>query len=253
MEALEIVGLSNLADRPAPNLSGGQQQRVALARAIATNSKLLLMDEPMSNLDSRLRTEVRTQFRAVAKQLGTTVLYVTHDQEEAMALGDQMALMRDGEILQRGTPKELYDRAISREVAEFFGPMNVVEGEAVGPREVLTAFGRIRLQNPGAPAKHMLIGIRPERVQLAALPNGNDNSFEVTVESRLYLGGVNVYQLRSGETIFRASSIVEFDDGAKVCMHWPVDDLRVFAVPSQVGGGGVDTGGVDTEAKLAVS
>src|SRR5919108_4347203 len=109
-EALRLVQLEDLADRPATLLSGGQQQRVALARAIAVNPRLLLMDEPLSNLDARLREEVRGKIRELAKHLGSTVLYVTHDQIEAMAIADKIALMREGEVLQVGSPSQVYHK-----------------------------------------------------------------------------------------------------------------------------------------------
>jgi len=133
-QALELVELDQLAQRPATLLSGGQQQRVALARAIAVNSKLLLMDEPLSNLDARLREDVRGRIRDLAKELGSTVLYVTHDQVEAMAMGDRVMVLHQGFVRQIGTPKEVYDDPEDTFVATFLGspPMNLVEnGEII--------------------------------------------------------------------------------------------------------------------------
>src|SRR5205085_8135591 len=118
-KALTLVELDHVERRPATLLSGGQQQRVALARAIAVNSKLLLMDEPLSNLDARLREDVRGRIRDLAKELGSTVLYVTHDQIEAMAVADKIALLQHGQLLQAGPPDELYSRPDRTEVAEF--------------------------------------------------------------------------------------------------------------------------------------
>ncbi len=119
MKALGLVQLSAFADRPVPFLSGGQQQRVALARALAVEPKVLLMDEPLSNLDARLREEVRDEIRGLAKKLGITVLYVTHDQVEAMALADRIAVMSGGKILQIGGAEDLYHSPESRSVGEF--------------------------------------------------------------------------------------------------------------------------------------
>src|SRR5512145_243402 len=124
MSALELVQLAALADRPVPFLSGGQQQRVALARALAVEPKVLLMDEPLSNLDARLREEVRDEIRNLATKLGITVLYVTHDQVEAMALADRIAVMSGGKILQVGNAQELYHAPASRSVGGFLGAMN---------------------------------------------------------------------------------------------------------------------------------
>src|SRR5205807_9286744 len=130
---LRMVELEHLTNRSATLLSGGQQQRVALARAIAVNSKILLMDEPLSNLDARLREEVRGRIRDLAKQLGSTVLYVTHDQIEAMAVADKIALMQQGQLIQSGTPAELYSQPVRPEVADFFGSMNWLPGTVRQP------------------------------------------------------------------------------------------------------------------------
>ena len=230
-ETLDIVGLGALADRPAPNLSGGQQQRVALARAIAVSSSLLLMDEPMSNLDARLRTEVRNQFRSVANHYGTTVLYVTHDQEEAMALADRMALMRDGHILQKGSPEELYDRSASREVAEFFGPMNLLEGEATGAGIVKTAIGEIAVRPDAIPGKSVSVGLRPETVLVDPPREAVENVFEARVLDRMYLGGVKVYEMGISGNAFRVDSDALLNVGATVRVQLPQTSLRVFAAP----------------------
>ena len=235
-EALDIVGLGALADRPAPNLSGGQQQRVALARAIAVSSSLLLMDEPMSNLDARLRTEVRNQFRSVASHYGTTVLYVTHDQEEAMALADRMALMRDGQILQKGTPEELYDHSASREVAEFFGPMNLLEGEAMGHGVVRTAIGEITVGPDAIPGKKVSVGLRPETVLVDPPREGAENVFEAKVLDRVYLGGVKVYEMSISGNAFRIDSDAILDVGATVRVQLPQTSIRVF--PASASGAG---------------
>ncbi len=119
MEALRLVEMEDYADRPAPALSGGQQQRVAIARALVFEPALLLLDEPLSNLDARLRTQMGAEFRALQKRLGITSLYVTHDQEEAMALSDRVVVMQAGRVLQIGAPEEIYQRPLSRAVASF--------------------------------------------------------------------------------------------------------------------------------------
>ena len=227
-EALEIVGLSDLGNRPAPNLSGGQQQRVALARAIAVSSKMLLMDEPMSNLDARLRHEVRTQIREVARHYGTTVLYVTHDQEEAMSLADQMALMRHGVILQRGTPEDLYDRSVSREVAEFFGPMNIIEGELAGDGQINTGLGSIEAPTNGLTEKAVVVGLRPEKVQLNPSDANGKNVFDAKIDDRVYLGGVKVYQVKAGDTNFRIDAPDNYNIGETVKIKLPMEAMRVF-------------------------
>jgi iron(III) transport system ATP-binding protein len=127
--ALELVGLAALADRPAPYLSGGQQQRVALARALVYEPEVLLLDEPLSNLDAKVREQVREELRALQRQLNITTVYVTHDQIEALALSDVVAVMRDGKVLEVGTPRDLYERPRTRFVAQFLGTTNLLPGK----------------------------------------------------------------------------------------------------------------------------
>ena len=215
------------------NLSGGQQQRVALARAIAVSSSLLLMDEPMSNLDARLREEVRAQIKSVVKHYNTTVLYVTHDQVEAMALADQMALMRRGEILQRGTPEDLYDRSASIEVAEFFGPMNLIEGEIVGDGEIKTKIGLMKAATSDCNTKSVLIGLRPERIRVAAPSTDESNRFEAIVTDHVFLGGTKVYELDCGGEKVRLEAVETFGVRDSIVVTFPSEALRVFPNPSQ--------------------
>src|SRR6185295_1729590 len=134
MTALRQVEMERYADRPAPALSGGQQQRVAIARALVFEPEVLLLDEPLSNLDARLRAQMGEEFRTLQRRLGITTLYVTHDQEEAMALSDRVVVMQRGRILQIGTPEEVYRRPASREVAAFFGTPNFIEATVAACR-----------------------------------------------------------------------------------------------------------------------
>jgi iron(III) transport system ATP-binding protein len=129
--ALQLVEMERYADRPAPALSGGQQQRVAIARALVFEPEVLLLDEPLSNLDARLRTQMGVEFRALQRRLKITTLYVTHDQEEAMALSDRVVVMQRGRILQIGAPETVYRRPDSRDVASFFGTPNLIEASVV--------------------------------------------------------------------------------------------------------------------------
>src|SRR5690242_1128795 len=150
MEALERVGLAGLAERAAPHLSGGQQQRVALARAIVGRPSLLLFDEPLSNLDAKLRERMRAEIRELQQRLHLTAIYVTHDQAEALALSDTIAVMEAGKILALGSPREIYAAPASRFVADFVGATNIVRGRALGARQadgtapVETGFGIVR-------------------------------------------------------------------------------------------------------------
>ncbi len=128
-EALELVQMGHLRDRKPNQLSGGQQQRVALARALAFRPKCLLLDEPLSNLDAKLRLDMRSEIRRIVKQTGITAIYVTHDQKEALSMADGIAVMKLGKLQQTGTPTELYQRPVSRFVADFIGESNFIAGD----------------------------------------------------------------------------------------------------------------------------
>src|ERR1051326_6980456 len=161
--ALHLLPLDGLEDRPATDLSGGQQQRVAMARAMVTEPKILLMDEPLSNLDARLREQMRVELKKITRAVGVTTLYVTHDQAEALSLGDKVCVMHDGEIVQMAAPDEVYRRPANLFVAEFVGEMNFIDARVVDCGEVDCALGKISVAiSPfipsGSPVK---LGIRP--------------------------------------------------------------------------------------------
>ena len=170
VDAARMMGLEDLLGRKPAQLSGGQRQRVALARAVVSGHPLCLMDEPLSNLDAKLRNAVRRDIKALQQRLGLTVVYVTHDQAEAMSLSDQIVLMRDGRVEQAGSPERLYDHPVSPFAAEFIGdpPMALVEGPALG----LAAGQRV--------------GIRVEKIQRAAAP---DADLVTQVADTEFLGG----------------------------------------------------------------
>ena len=190
-QALEMVQLEEQIDRPSTDLSGGQQQRVALARAIAVNPSVLLMDEPLSNLDARLREEVRGKIRELAKQLRATVLYVTHDQIEAMAIADKIALMSFGKLLQHGTPLDLYNNPNSPEVAEFFGTMNWLHGEfdSADGNIVKTKIGQFSVSPDSATGKNVWVGFRPEHMNVSDGAFGQEpNHFLADLRNTIFLG-----------------------------------------------------------------
>src|SRR6202042_722038 len=148
---LGLVQMQAFSDRPASKLSGGQQQRVAVARAIAFSPSVLLFDEPLSNLDAKLRAEMRVELRELERRLDSTSLYVTHDQEEALAISDRVIVMNGGKIEQIGTPEEIYNRPVSRFVADFVGSANLIQGEVRGPSGsndtlIFEAEGGMRLE-----------------------------------------------------------------------------------------------------------
>ncbi|NJE85788.1 ABC transporter ATP-binding protein [Thermococcus sp. CX2] len=188
--ALELVKLSGFEDRYPTQLSGGQQQRVAIARALVVEPKILLLDEPLSNLDAKLRLEMRSEIRRIQRELGITVLYVTHDQEEAMAISDRIAVMNVGTVEQVGTPKEIYESPRTEFVASFMGKTNVIPAKVVernGDR-VTVEFEGIRLDGLYYTEKSdkVVIVIRPERIKLK--PVENAVSFTGTVDLIEYYG-----------------------------------------------------------------
>ncbi len=190
-EALDAVQMGEYASRKPNQLSGGQQQRVALARAIVIRPDVLLLDEPLSNLDAKLRNDLRLQIREVCKSSGITTVYVTHDQKEALSMADRVALLRDGKIMQVGSPRELYRSPNSRFVAEFLGETNLIRAKAVDSQPDQTTFeieaGRfatgLKSQTEN---KQILISVRPEAVRLTEA--GGQNSLPAKVLHTTYLG-----------------------------------------------------------------
>jgi iron(III) transport system ATP-binding protein len=170
-EVLSLVRMLELADRKPNQLSGGQQQRVALARALAVRPDCLLLDEPLSNLDAKLRHEMRTEIRRICTAAGFTTIYVTHDQKEALSIADRIAVMNAGKLAQVGTPDELYHRPASAFVAEFIGHTNLIAGEVIEQVEkivrVRTALGDVLAESDGnAHPKNVTLSIRPEQLEL---------------------------------------------------------------------------------------
>ncbi len=186
LELLELVGLDGFEDRDPDELSGGQQQRVALARALAPGPELLLLDEPMSALDARLRDDLRTQVSRIQSDLGITTIYVTHDQEEALAISDRVAVMNDGRIEQIGHPEDVYRRPESRFVAEFVGENNVFSGETVAhdPNGSRVAVRDHEFSIPKSTADAVTFCVRPEALRLGR----GKNSFTAAVEDVEFLG-----------------------------------------------------------------
>jgi putative spermidine/putrescine transport system ATP-binding protein len=194
-EALDMVRLSSLAERYPRQLSGGQQQRVAVARALAIRPDVFLLDEPLSNLDAKLRIEVREEIRALQQRLGLTTIFVTHDQEEALAMADRVAVMHDGRVQQIGSADELYERPANPFVASFLGRMNFLAGH-VDNGQFITANGEKIALNAASPRANTL-GIRPERLRLAAAPEHSEVSIPVRLADRIYLGATVELRLTS--------------------------------------------------------
>lgn len=198
---LELVRLTGLESYSAATLSGGQQQRVALARALIREPKLLLMDEPLSNLDAKLREEMRDEIKDLTRSLGVTTLHVTHDQTEAMALADSMAVMSNGQILETGDPEELYRRPGTRAVAEFLGRTNWLSGTVEGAGRVHTPMGpaSISLCERFRIGDNVSLGIRPEWIELCGDGSEMRDAFPGWIEGRTFLGEAVIYRVRVGD------------------------------------------------------
>ena len=196
-ELLELVGLGHAGDRYPHQLSGGMQQRVALARALAIEPRVLLLDEPLSALDAKVRVQLREEIRRIQLELGITTLYVTHDQEEALAVSDHVAVMNGGRIEQMGTPLEMYSRPATPFVAEFIGTMNRLEGTIVDPATGEIEHGGVKLKVDAARGRErgerVLVLVRPESLELTAATNGGaagENILAGEVITQTFLGPV---------------------------------------------------------------
>ena len=189
--ALALVGLAGLEGRRPSQLSGGQQQRVALARTLVLRPRALLLDEPLSNLDATLRAQMRVELRRIQREIGITTVYVTHDQDEAMALSTRIGVFDRGALVQLGTPIEIYRAPRSRFVAEFLGAANVLAGTWVAGKSAvkLDAGPELAVDGSGAAGAAVLCVIRPESVRIAAAGGGGSNRFGAMVVSTVYLGG----------------------------------------------------------------
>ncbi|MEK7385389.1 MAG: ABC transporter ATP-binding protein [candidate division NC10 bacterium] len=201
---LAKVNLGGLEERYPGQLSGGQQQRVALARALVLNPDILLLDEPLSNLDAKIRVQVRAEIRKLQKELGITTVYVTHDQEEALSLSDRVAVMHDGRMLQLASPKTLYERPINRFVADFVGTNNLIAGVcrevAAGLVVAETALGLLRCTPTVrvGPGDRCVLAVRPENVALGV---GHENTLDGRVVLTSYLGNTLRYEVEVGDGV----------------------------------------------------
>ncbi len=221
----EMVGLTDLLDRKPSQLSGGQRQRVALARAIIAENPICLMDEPLSNLDAKLRHEMRVEIRALQQRLGMTTVYVTHDQTEAMSMADQVVLMRDGAIEQQGPPAALYDHPETVFAAGFIGtpPMNLLKVEAVGGAQVIAGTGGPAVAESGN--GDLVMGVRPEKIAITEGPG-----IEGRIESCDYLGADTIVGARVGSqsVLVRAHGRHSLPAGSRIHLHWHESEVHLF-------------------------
>jgi len=229
-EILELVGLSGLADRYPRRMSGGQQQRVALARALVIKPAVLLLDEPLSNLDAKLREEMQVELRSIQRTLGTTTLLVTHDQSEAMALSNRIVLMNEGRVEQVGRPEEVYARPASPFVASFLGKTNNFSGKVVerGGDRALLVDGELLGMAVAAPVGSVTVQVRPERIRLAG---GGGDGLKGRVTSRVFQGASWLYQVETSAGTAVAIAANDGSDmapeGAQVRLSWRPEDMVV--------------------------
>ena len=203
---LTVVGLDSFAGRDATMLSGGQQQRLALARALAMEPKLLLLDEPLSNLDAKLRERMRFEIKRLQRELGLTTVYVTHDQGEALALSHEIAVMSEGRIVQIGSPRAIYERPGSQFVADFVGLTNFIDAvveqpdPADGLYRVASEIGTICVfsNEPLARGDKVLISIRPEDIELSESPLEGANALEAKADQKVFLGEYTDFHVKIG-------------------------------------------------------
>jgi len=246
MAILGTVGLGELHARPAPMLSGGQQQRVALARALVSNPQVLLLDEPLSNLDARLREEMRFELREMQAKLGITSIFVTHDQAEAMTLSDRIVVMNAGRIEQEGSPEEVYQRPSTRFVMDFLGRANhlparirkIHDGSLVGEIEGSGFCLPLVERGVWQPDQEVLLAFRPEAVQAQAA-GSEGGAWVGVVRSSVYVSGHVEYVVEVGEFTVRATgpedARLPHDARAKLCVSpWAV---RVWPRPAVANGG----------------
>ena len=212
---LEMVQMQAYADRPSSNLSGGQQQRVAVARAISFSPNVLLFDEPLSNLDAKLRAEMRVELRELQRRLDITSLYVTHDQEEALAISDRVIVMSKGKIEQIGTPEEIYNRPSSLFVADFVGAANMIEG---------------RVKGPGAQGSLLFEGQNGVTLEVEAPPNGRGGSVVALRSSYIHLTPVEGARNAVAGTIHRRMFHGDF---VQYVVDWPAGQLIVRRPPTE--------------------
>lgn len=240
MQSLEMVKLAGRADSKPNELSGGEQQRVALARALVIAPQCILLDEPLSNLDAKLRLEMRAEIRRICKEAKLTAIYVTHDQKEALSIADRMAVLDSGNILQTGMPREVYERPQTRFVAEFIGETTFIEGRISllrdGQAEIETAAGiwTAVLQSPFALGEPVILSIRPESVRLHTDQVAGSNVFAAQIYSTIYLGETaqHLVALKGGVTLkaleMRPRLVVRDDCFADTRMFVDPRDIQVL-------------------------
>ena len=236
MSALEMVEISAFADRRPAQLSGGQRQRVALARAIVNEPQVLLLDEPLSALDRKLRVNLQVELMRLQARLGLTFIFVTHDQEEALTMSDRIAVMNKGVIEQLGGVQEMYERPSNAYVAKFLGSSNLLEGTVTAPNTVKTILGELEVRDhlPNV-GKDVLLSIRPEKIQLSKVQNSIQNTVSVSVTDDIYQGATGAYRVKTTtgfelevNTMNSGVTDSDFEVGDQLYAHLPANLMVVL-------------------------
>jgi putative spermidine/putrescine transport system ATP-binding protein len=237
-EALKLVRMSGFADRPIGGLSGGQQQRIAVARAIVVEPSILLLDEPFSALDRKLRETMQIELRHILRDLGITSIFVTHDQDEALVMSDRIAVMNEGRIEHLGTPAEIYTAPRSLFVLEFVGLSTRLAGrvnaESAGIVEVETGIGRVRAPGRFIAGSPVAVAVRPEAIALGEGPAGDHNIVRATLSDVVYLGAKTQLLLRGGAPGDLVQAEIArlppggLQVGQELTLRWRVQDTMVF-------------------------
>ena len=227
---LQLVGLEGMEARMTNQLSGGQQQRVALARALVIEPGVLLFDEPLSNLDAKLRVSMRTEIRRIQQEAGITAIYVTHDQSEAMAISDKIIIMDKGEVAQMGTPQEIYYHPVNEFVADFIGEANFLRGKVVKDKEVEIEGNTLKLNDIGGKKKddECTIVLRPEAATLA-----DDGQLPCDVILSCFMGSYQNYHVMVGDTLvkitdFNPKNKKTYQVGDKAFVKFDIDSVHVI-------------------------
>lgn len=261
MSSLELVQMGGMEYRPAPLLSGGQQQRVALARALVYEPKMLLLDEPLSNLDAKLRTEMRLELKALVERLGLSTLYVTHDQIEALSMSDRIGVMHGGSIIQEGSAREIYLSPRSQFIATFIGSINVLKGQVLKRLEnqdigaVQSGTIELTCYLPKGVKKGdtVDVGVRPEAIEVTSEPpKSKDNVLEGFVEHSTFVGDALECKVRCGDALFQArtAGFIELKRDERVFLHLPPSRCVALSVS---GDEAATSGGTDPERQASAS